>query len=36
MEEPTMKRAVVNILFALLVVAAETFIETMKKSKKGV
>ncbi len=30
-----MKRAVVNILFAVLVAAAEIFIETMKKSKKG-
>ncbi len=29
----TMNRAVVNILFALLVAAAEIFIETMKKSK---
>ncbi len=30
-----MKRAMVNILFALLVAAAEIFIETMKKSKKA-
>ncbi len=34
-EEPTMKRAVVNFLFALLVAAAEIFIETTKKSKKA-
>ncbi len=30
-----MKRAVVNILFAVLVAAAEIFIETMKKSNKA-
>ncbi len=34
-EEPTMKRAMVNILFALLVAAAEIFIATMKKSNKA-
>ena len=34
-EEPTMKRAMVNILFAMLVAAAEIFIATMKKSKKA-
>jgi len=31
-----MKRAVVKVLFAMLVAAAEIFIEAMKKSKKGV
>ena len=30
-----MKRALVNILFVLLVAAAEIFIETMKQSKKA-
>ena len=30
-----MNRAVVNILFAVLVAAAEIFMETMKKSKKA-
>ena len=30
-----MKRAMVNILFVVLVAAAEIFIETMKKSKKA-
>ncbi len=30
-----MKRAVVNFLFALLVVAAQIFLESMKKSKKA-
>jgi hypothetical protein len=34
-EGPTMKRAVVRILFAALVAAAEIFIETMKQSKKA-
>jgi hypothetical protein len=34
-EEPTMNRAVVNILFAVLVAAAEIFIEVMKQSKKA-
>ena len=32
-EEPTMRRAMVNILFAVLVIAAEKFIESMNKSK---
>ncbi len=30
-----MKRAMVNILFVVLVAAAEIFIEAMKKSKKA-
>ena len=30
-----MKRSMVNILFAVLVAAAEIFIETVKKSKKA-
>ncbi len=30
-----MKRAMVNILFVVLVAAAEIFIETMKKSNKA-
>jgi hypothetical protein len=30
-----MKRAMVSILFAVLVAAAEIFIETMKTSKKA-
>ena len=30
-----MNRAVVNVLFAVLVAAAEIFIETMKKSNKA-
>ncbi len=30
-----MKRAVVQVLFAVLVAAAEIFIETMKKSKQA-
>jgi len=30
-----MNRAVIKVLFAVLVAAAEIFIETMKKSKKG-
>jgi len=34
-EEPTMKRAMVNILFAVLVIAAQIFLESMKKSKKA-
>jgi len=34
-EEPTMNRAVVKVLFAMLVAAAEIFIEVMKQSKKA-
>ena len=30
-----MKRAMVNIVFAVLAIAAELFIEAMKKSKKA-
>ncbi len=30
-----MKRAMVNFLFAVLVIAAELFIEAMKQSKKA-
>ncbi len=34
-EEPTMKRAMVNILFVVLAIAAELFLDSMKKSKKA-
>ncbi len=34
-EEPKMNRAVVKVLSAVLVAAAEIFIATMKQSKKA-